>query len=39
MIIGGITVFYYRIFSVNNVTVALSFLLAVLAICHALGTD
>ena len=31
MIIGGITVFYYRIFSVNNVTVALSFLLAVLA--------
>jgi two-component system sensor histidine kinase KdpD len=30
-IIGGITLLYYRIFSVNNVTVALSFLLAVLA--------
>jgi two-component system sensor histidine kinase KdpD len=30
-IIGGVTLLYYRIFSVNNVTVALSFLLAVLA--------
>ncbi|HXW14585.1 MAG TPA: ATP-binding protein [Terriglobia bacterium] len=30
-IIGGITLLYYRIFNVNNVTVALSFLLAVLA--------
>jgi two-component system sensor histidine kinase KdpD len=30
-IIGGITLLYYRIFSANNVTVALSFLLAVLA--------
>jgi len=30
-IIGGITLLYFRIFNVNNVTVALSFLLAVLA--------
>ena len=36
-IIGGITLFYFRIFSVNNVTVALSFLLAVLAISTRWG--
>jgi two-component system sensor histidine kinase KdpD len=36
-IIGGITFFYYRILSVNNVTVALSFLLAVLAIATRWG--
>jgi two-component system sensor histidine kinase KdpD len=36
-IIGGITFFYFRIFAVNNVTVALSFLLAVLAIATRWG--
>ena len=36
-IVGGITVFYYRIVSVNNVTVALSFLLAVMAIATRWG--
>jgi len=36
-IVGGITLFYYRAFSVNNVTVALSFLLAVLAIATSWG--
>jgi len=36
-IVGGITFFYYRIFIVNNVTVALSFLLAVLAISTRWG--
>jgi two-component system sensor histidine kinase KdpD len=36
-IIGGITLFYFRLFSVNNVTVALSFLLAVLAIATRWG--
>ncbi|MGA2983680.1 MAG: ATP-binding protein [Terriglobia bacterium] len=36
-IIGGITFFCCRIFSVNNVTVALSFLLAVLAIATRWG--
>jgi two-component system sensor histidine kinase KdpD len=36
-ITGGITLFYYRIFAVNNVTVALSFLLAVLAIATRWG--
>ncbi len=36
-IICGITVFYYRLISVNNVTVALSFLLAVLAIATRWG--
>jgi len=35
--VGGITLFYYRIFSVNNVTVALSFLLAVLGVSTAWG--
>lgn len=33
----GITLFYFRIFRVNNVTVALSFLLAVLAIATRWG--
>ena len=36
-IVGAITVFYARIFSVNNVTVALSFLLAVLVIATRWG--
>ncbi|HMD85747.1 MAG TPA: ATP-binding protein [Terriglobia bacterium] len=36
-IVGGITFFYFRIFSVNNVTVALSFLLAVLTIATRWG--
>ena len=36
-IIGGVTFFYYRIFNVNNVTVALSLLLAVLAIATRWG--
>jgi two-component system, OmpR family, sensor histidine kinase KdpD len=36
-IIGAITFFYFRIFSVNNVTVALSFLLAVLVIATRWG--
>jgi two-component system sensor histidine kinase KdpD len=36
-IVSGITFFYYRVFSVNNVTVALSFLLAVLAIATRWG--
>jgi len=36
-IIGAITVFYFRVFSVNNVTVALSFLLAVLVIAARWG--
>jgi len=36
-IVGGITLFYFRIFSVNNVTVALSFLLAVLAVSTRWG--
>ena len=36
-IIGGITLFYFRVFSVNNVTVALSLLLAVLAIATRWG--
>lgn len=35
--VGAITVFYYRIFSVNTVTVALSFLLAVLAVATRWG--
>jgi two-component system sensor histidine kinase KdpD len=36
-IIGGITFLYYRIFNVNNVTVSLTFLLAVLAIATGWG--
>jgi len=36
-IVGAITFLYYRIFAVNNVTVALSFLLAVLAIATRWG--
>jgi len=36
-IVGGITVFYYRIVSVNNVTVALAFLMAVMAIATRWG--
>lgn len=36
-IIGGITFLYYRVLNVNNVTVALSFLLAVLAISTRWG--
>lgn len=36
-IVGGITLFYYRIFTVNNVTVALSYLLAVLAVSTGWG--
>jgi two-component system sensor histidine kinase KdpD len=36
-IVGGITFLYFRIFSVNNVTVALSFLLAVLVIATRWG--
>ena len=36
-IIGGITFFYFRVFNVNNVTVALSFLLAVLVIATRWG--
>jgi two-component system sensor histidine kinase KdpD len=35
--VGGITFFYYRIFAVNDVTVALSFLLAVLAMATRWG--
>lgn len=37
-IIGGVTFFYWKIFSVNNVTVALSYLLAVLAIATQWGS-
>jgi two-component system sensor histidine kinase KdpD len=36
-IIGGITFFYYHLVSVNNVTVALSFLLAVLGVATRWG--
>ena len=36
-VVVGITLFYSRIFSVNNVTVALSFLLAVMAIATRWG--
>lgn len=36
-IVGGVTFFYDRVLSVNNVTVALSFLLAVLAIATGWG--
>jgi two-component system sensor histidine kinase KdpD len=36
-IVGAITVLYFRFFSVNNVTVALSFLLAVLIIATRWG--
>jgi two-component system sensor histidine kinase KdpD len=36
-IVGGITVLYFRIITVNNVTVALSFLLAVLAMATGWG--
>jgi len=36
-IVGGVTVVEYRIFRVNNVTVALSFLLAVMAIATRWG--
>jgi two-component system sensor histidine kinase KdpD len=36
-IVGGITFFYYRVLSVNNVTVALSLLLAVLGIATRWG--
>ena len=36
-IVGAVTFFYYRILSVNNVTVALSYLVAVLAIATRWG--
>jgi len=36
-IVGGITFFYFRVFNVNNVTVALSLLLAVMAIATRWG--
>jgi two-component system sensor histidine kinase KdpD len=36
-IVGGITFLYFRLFEVNNVTVALSFVLAVLAIATRWG--
>ncbi len=36
-IVSGITFFYFRVFNVNNVTVALSLLLAVLAIASRWG--